>query len=347
MIRVLIVEDSPTVRELLVHILETDPELKVVGTACDGEQALEAVERLKPDVITMDINMPKRDGFEATREIMSTRPTPIVIISGHKNVHEVEIAFRAVEAGALALVPRPHGFGHPGYATSAQQCIQTVKLMSEVPVVRRWRTAPRETPAPSVQIPAPPVTEAIRVVAIGASTGGPKSIETILAALPRPFPVPILIVQHMAPGFIHGFADWLAAATGFTVSVAQHGQCPCAGQVYVAPDDWQMGVDKEGRLALSRGAREEYLRPSVSFLFRSLVNSLGRQAVCILLTGMGKDGAAELKAMKEKGAITIAQDSESTVVNGMPGEAVRLGAATYVLAPTAIATLLAGLVGQR
>jgi two-component system, chemotaxis family, protein-glutamate methylesterase/glutaminase len=348
MIKVLVVEDSPVVREFLVHLLSSDPGIQVIGTASNGEEALAAVQHKKPDVITMDIHMPKLDGFEATRRIMETRPTPIVIVSGSSSLQEVATTFRAIEAGALAAVSRPQGIGHPKHETSAKEMVQTVKLMSEVKVVRRWprlKSTPVVLPTPQMQVRRPPAE--LQVVAIGASTGGPLVLQTILSGLPKALPVPVLIVQHMAPGFVQGFAEWLAQSSGFPVHLPTDGEYPLPGRAYVAPDGVHMGVGTGGRVILNEDEPENGLRPSVSHLFRCVAQVFGRQAVGVLLTGMGRDGAEELKLMKDGGAVTIAQDKKSSVVHGMPGEAIRLDAATYVLSLENIAAALTGLVQQK
>jgi len=188
-----------------------------------------------------------------------------------------------------------------------------------------------------------PVTPDLKVVAIGASTGGPPAIETILSGLPKDFPVPLLIVQHIAAGFVQGFADWLANSTGLPVKIAAQGEQLLPGRAYIAPDDLQMGVENGGRIILSSSGPENGLRPSVSWMFRSVGEVFGKNAIGVLLTGMGKDGAQELKRMKEKGAVTIVQDKESSIVYGMPGEAVAIDAAAYVLSPVRIAEFLSGL----
>lgn len=348
MIRVLVVEDSPVVREFLVYILGSDPDIEVAGTARNGEEALEAVERVKPDVVTMDIHMPKLNGFDATRRIMETHPTPIVIVSGSSTAEEVATTFRALEAGALAIAPRPQGIGHPEHEVTAKELIQTVKLMSEVKVVRRWprSKAGRAVPsAPRVRTRQAPAE--VRVVAIGASTGGPLVLQTILSGLRKDFPVSVLIVQHMAPGFAEGFAEWLAQSTNFPVHMAAQGETVLPGHAYVAPDGFQMGLRSEGRIALSKDEPENGLRPSASYLFRSVAKVYGPHAVGVLLTGMGKDGAEELKLLKERDAVTIVQDKESSIVYGMPGEAVKLDAATYVLPPDKIPPALETLLSTK
>jgi two-component system, chemotaxis family, protein-glutamate methylesterase/glutaminase len=341
------VDDSSVVREFLVHILSSDPGISVVGTACDGEEALDVVRRQRPDVITMDIHMPKLNGLDATRLIMETDPTPIVIVSGSEDPSEVATTFNAMDVGALAVLRRPAGIGHPDHESMAQDMVQTVKLMSEVKVIRRWPRKRATAPAPQLAYGGlARGSTKTRIVAIGASTGGPPALETILTALPRDFPVPILIVQHMAPGFIGGFARWLATSSGLPVHVPTHGESLLPGHVYVAPDDHQMKVEREGKIALTKHDPEHGLRPSISYLFRSIAEAYGPDAVAGLLTGMGRDGAGELRLLKEHGAVTFAQDKDSSVVHGMPGEAIKLDAATLILPLEKIARVLANLVNH-
>ncbi|OGP92583.1 MAG: chemotaxis response regulator protein-glutamate methylesterase [Deltaproteobacteria bacterium RBG_16_48_10] len=350
MIKVLVVEDSPVVREFLVHILNSDPKIQVIGTAKDGEEALKVVEEKKPDIITMDINMPRMDGFETTRRIMELHPTPIVIVSGNWDTKEVATTFRAIEAGALTGVRRPAGIGHPEHGATVKELLDTVKLMSEVKVIRRWSRLRRQGPGPSIVPSAEselnPIPSKIRLVVMGASTGGPVVLQKILSELPKNFLSPLLIVQHMATGFIQGFVEWVSQTSGFPVRVAIHGELPLPGHAYVAPDGLHMGIGSSNRIALSHDEPENGLRPSVSYLFRSVMKTYGRNAIGVLLTGMGKDGAEELKLMKDSGSVTIVQDKESSVVHGMPGEAIGLGGATYVLPAARIAAALTNLVDR-
>jgi two-component system, chemotaxis family, protein-glutamate methylesterase/glutaminase len=347
MIRVLVVEDSPTMRDFLIQILCSDPDITVVGTAETGEEALEAVEQTRPDIITMDIHMPRMNGFDATRRIMETHPTPIVIVSGAGDATDTAKAFRAIESGALAVLRKPSGIGHPENESSTAELVRTVKLMSEVKVVRRWPRYRQAEPVPGPphckEIRLPAFQSQARIVAIGASTGGPPILQAILAALPRSFPVPVLIVQHIAAGFTQGLVEWLAQSSSLPVQIPIHGQSVLPGHVYVAPDGLQMAVGAGGLVQLRSDPPENGLRPSVACLFRSIANAYGPSAVGILLTGMGKDGAWELKLMKDQGAVTIAQDQETSVVHGMPGEAIRLGGATYVLSPEKIRLALTSL----
>lgn len=340
-VSVLIADDSPSMRLLLNHVLESDERIRVIATVNDGQAAIEFLEAgtVRPDVVLMDIHMPRLDGFEATRRIMETNPLPIVICTATADPKELAVAFRSMEAGAVACVEKPVGFEDPEFAVRAQNLQQTVRLMSEVKVVRRWVRPRVAASAPS---PAPPVARntLARVVGIGASTGGPPVLQNILSGLPRDFGAPLLIVQHIARGFLPGMVEWLNQTTGLHVHIAAHGALPAAGHAYIAPDDFHLGVSSSGRLVLAREAPENGLRPSVSYLFRSLADNFGAKAIGVLLTGMGKDGAVELKLMRDRGSLTIAQDRESSVVHGMPGEAIVLQAATQVLHADRIAGAL-------
>lgn len=347
-IRVLVVEDSLVQRELQVHLLEQDPQCEVVGTARDGREAVEQVRRIRPDVVAMDFHMPKMNGAEATRIIMETSPVPIVVISGSSARGEVAETFRVLDAGALIIIEKP---GSPD-GDAARKFVETIKLMAEIRVVRRWpgRGATKSTDS-SMPRPALLAGSTVRLVAIGASTGGPVALEGLLSMLPSDFSAPVAIVQHISPGFTEGFAEWLSDACGFPVSVAGDDERLDPGHAYVAPEGSHMTVkaDAHGhcRVRLSSEAQENGHRPSVSPFFRSVAAELGGRAIGVLLSGMGKDGAAELHALRETGAVTIAQDCESSVVPGMPGEAIRLDAAVHVLPPDQIGRLLASLVKQR
>ena len=347
MIKVLIVDDSASMRMFLEHILNAGPGLTVIGTAGNGEEAITQAERLAPDVITMDIDMPLMNGLDATRRIMETRPVPIVILSGVLDRDEVITSFRALEAGAVAALQKPQGEGHPDHAWEVEALIQTVKLMSEIKLVRRWPQAKKgETVSPLPETAGIRPSQTPQVVAIGASTGGPVVIKEILSLLEKRFTLPVLIVQHMSPGFIRGFAEWLALSAGLPVHVASDGVKLLPGNVYVAPDGCHMLVDRNKGIRLSDAPPENGLRPAVSALFRSVTKIYGGRAVGVLLTGMGRDGADELLIMKKMGAVTIIQDQASSVIYGMPGEAAKLDAASFTLPPAGIGALLAAIENQ-
>jgi two-component system chemotaxis response regulator CheB len=349
MIKVLVVDDSATFREFLKRTLNSDPEIMVTATACGGEESIAAVKRNPPDVVTMDINMPGMNGFEATRRIMELRPVPIVIVRGNRNTKVSETVSQALEAGALTVVTRPTGVRHLDHKPTVDEFIKTVKTVSKLKLrhrppkinlpVRTDSTASLFQP----EIVINPKVE-VTLVAIGASTGGPVVIRDILSELPRDFAVPILIVQHMSAGSAASFAEWLSHSTGMPVRLARPHERPRAGHVYIAPDSHHLGIDSEGYIKLSTNPPENGIRPSVAHLFRSAAINLGPKAIGVLLTGMGSDGSEELKYMQSSGAVTIAQDKESSAVHGMPGVAVNMNAANYVLPASKIPALLVSLV---
>lgn len=340
MARVLIVDDAPEMRDLLVYLLGSDPEIEIMGCATDGEDAVRMTRKNNPDVIVMDIHMPKMDGCEATRKIMQTCPTPIVIIVPGQGQDVAEAGMRAIQAGALVAVPRPIASGGRAQHAVSDALIRTVKSMAQVKVVRRWPALPRQvrdgeaTAAADGRQPAP------RLVLLGASTGGPAILRDILAELPPDYPLPVIIVQHMTAGFAAGFSQWLSTASGFPVRIAEDGAQLAGGSAYLAPDGYQLGVSRDLRIALAPLPAEHGMRPSVSYLFRSIPRNLRGATAAVLLTGMGKDGALELKCLKDEGALTIVQDRATSAVYGMPGEALKLGAARLVLEPKGIGKTL-------
>ncbi len=342
-IKVLVADDSPVMRTLLVELLNAAPGFQVIGAVDDGQAAIDFLERSgsRPDVLLVDIHMPNLDGFEVTRRIMETRPLPIIICTATADPRELAVTFRSIEAGAVACVAKPVALG-PDFEDRRRNLLQTVRLMAEVKVVRRWSRQRAPTVPSQLEVSAPRAAAGpgVRLIGIGASTGGPPVLQTILSSLPRDFPVPLLIVQHIAPGFLGGMVEWLSETTGLRVHIAAHGVTPLPGHAYVAPDDFHLGAGAGGRLLLAREAPEAGLRPAVSYLFRSLASTCGPSAIGVLLTGMGKDGAAELKEMRDRGACTIAQDRDTSVVHGMPGEAIEQGAAALVLPADRIAGAL-------
>ncbi len=355
MVKVLIVDDSATAQKYLEYIISSDKDLRVVGVAKDGEEATILTRLKRPDVVLMDIHMPKMNGYEATRKIMQAHPVPIVIISALLALDEGQNIFQAMQAGAVAVLEKPKGLGHTENDRMVAKLIQTVKLMSEVRVVRRISRfhepkAVHErllTKADIKPVLSKEIKKEIKVVLIGASTGGPPVIETILSRLVADFPYPVLIVQHIAEGFLEGMVEWLGRKTALRVQIPADGEYVMGGHVYFAPDSCNMGITRSSKIALDKTSPAKGPRPSVSYLFDSATKAFGKGAVGVLLTGMGKDGALELKMMRDKKAITIAQDKESSLVHGMAGEAIKMGAAAHILSPEKIVAFLNSLAGSE
>jgi len=321
-IRTLVAEASSANRALLVGALRSDPDIEVVGEARSGLEAVEMTKKLLPDIVTMDVRMPQLDGFEATRQIMVESPTPIVVVSSSVDVRDVEASMHALRAGALTVVPMPEGPESPAFEETTRRFVETVKSLSQVKVVRRWprRETGSEAPAPTVANARP------RVVAIGASTGGPAAISRILSELPGDFPVPILVVQHISRGFIEGVAAWMNTAGALRVKVAQDGEPLEARKVYLAPDGRHLGVAPDRRtIRISDEAPIGGFRPSATHLFESVAKTFGSAAVAVILTGMGRDGVDGLRKVREEGGHIIGQDEKTAVVYGMPGAAADAG----------------------
>ncbi len=336
MVRVLIVEDSSTMQMMLSEVLSSDPEIEVVGVASDGREGVTQTKKLKPDVITMDIRMPRMDGFEATRCIMSECPTPIVVVSASIDSPDLNISFNAMQAGALDIVEKPKGDAKD-FNAIRDRLVTAVKLMSEVKVIRR-----RNRPEPAARS-ALPVAEfssgmlsAVKMsrpalLAIGSSTGGPAALNVVLRGLPRDLPVPVVIVQHISNGFTKGLVDWLQRESALPLKIGQQDQRVYPGEVYFAPDDCHMIMLKRGILGMKKSPPVSFVRPSVTVLFQTIAEIYGDQAIGVILTGMGDDGAVGLRDMRDKGAVTLVQDEATCVVFGMPKAAIELGAARSTL----------------
>lgn len=340
MIRVLIAEDSITVRELLRELMRGSGDMTVVGEVGDGVEAVAMTKALRPDVVVMDIAMPKMDGFEATRQIMIEAPTPIVVVSASYDVRDVQVSMHAIRAGALTAIPKPCGPLSPQFEEDGRQFIETIRLMSQVKVVRRWADS---AGGPRPAVVAPPSVRP-KVVAIAASTGGPGAVHQVIADLPADFPVPILLVQHISPGFVHGLAAWLNTAGPLRVQVASDQEQLRPATVYVAPDGRHLGVARRSQIALADTPAINRFRPSANHLFSSVADEFGKSAVAVMLTGMGDDGCAGLAAIRREGGRIVVQDEKTSVVFGMPGAAVQAGLADWTLPIQEIAVTLRSLV---
>lgn len=341
-IRVLVVDDSFTVRKHIVEVLEGTPDFEVVGEASDGKTAIELCERLRPDVITMDMMLPIMSGLAATEYIMAFCATPILVVSASMNRGEVFKTYDALAAGAVDVLDKPGG-ADPDEVWE-RRLLSTLRLVARIPVISHPRARlgmGKASPWPTTVASAGAPQGDARVIAIGASTGGPAAILSVLNALPASFPVPILIVIHISEPFGEAMAEWLNGLVALRVRYASDGETlPARGQgcVLMAPPERHLVVRRD-QLVLTNDPERHSCRPSVDVLFESL-SAVGEQAVGCLLTGMGKDGAAGLLAMRRAGALTIAQDEATSVVFGMPGEAVRLNAAAHVTALADIPALI-------
>jgi len=354
-----IVNDLAVACEALRRAVAQDQALEVAWIARDGVEAVECARRARPDVILMDLIMPRMDGVEATREIMRVAPCPILVVTATVTGN-ASLVYEALGAGALDAVNTPT-FARGAEVDGAAELLRRIRLIARVeslpvhapqaapaiaPAAQRTSRA-RVAPALGVHQGSAP---GVPIVAIGASTGGPRAVADVIRALPRPFPAALLVVQHVSQLFVQGFAEWLAAETGARVVLARAGHAPQAGEVLVAAEDRHLVLASDGRLAY----RDEPVlhpsvqlhRPAVDELFASL--AAGRQrGVAVLLTGMGRDGAEGMLRLRRAGWHTIAQDQATSIVWGMPGAAVELGAACEVLPITAIAGAITGAIARK
>jgi two-component system chemotaxis response regulator CheB len=339
-IRVLIVEDSAVVREHLRRIISADSRLHVAGMAASGEEALALIDQVSPDVITMDIHLPGIQGFEATRRIMSHRPTPIVVVSGVGSA-EVSLTMRALKAGALSVVEKPAAATHRDYEAMAGRLCMQLAIMSEVKVVRQ-----RPQPFAGAVKELPGVSNVYRVLGVATSTGGPGALMELFTGLGAGFPLPVVVVQHMTPGFMEGFASWLAGVVPMPLELMEQRTRLAPGRVYLAPCHRHLILDGvHGALDDSPPVGSH--RPSADMMFSSMARTAGTSAIGVLLTGMGEDGAAGLRELRDAGGYTIAEDETSAVVYGMPAAAVRMGGASESLPLSGIARRIRELTGAH
>lgn len=345
-VKVLLVEDSPVALEILKRLLSSSPEVKVVGTARNGQEALKLIPQLQPAVICTDLHMKGMDGLEFTKQVMATDPKPILVISTSVQKEDSQTIFQLLEAGAVDVFPKPNAGLASDYERVKRELVNKVKVLAGVKVFTR-RQQPSVTTTNAAKFSfVPPTTERllsvttpIRVVTIGASTGGPQALHKILTQLPANFPVPVICIQHISEGFLQGLVDWMATECQLKVKIARSGELPLAGTVYFAPERSHLEVDAQGKFTCANYPPVDGHCPSVTVTFKS-VASFYRRAAGILLTGMGRDGAEGMRAIALAGGVTIAQDEKTCVVFGMPKEAIALGAAQQVLPIQEIAPFL-------
>jgi two-component system, chemotaxis family, protein-glutamate methylesterase/glutaminase len=363
-IRVVIVDDVSTVRMALKQILTTDGDMQVVGQGRHGRDAVALVHDLRPDIVLMDVDMPQMDGLEATERIMSESATPILIVTSSAVYDARGMPFSAIESGALDVFPKPSITDNRSWQNVGDRLRRTVRTLSRVKVVsRRRKRQDNQSPAPArhgvLESPVQPAPTGHgtrvrlgsgnfpRLVAIGTSTGGPLVIRQILENLDAEFQVPMVLVQHIGDEFVHGLVEWLDRNAPVRVVLAGNKQQIEPGTMAVAPGGIHIRVDDALRIRYFDGPMVHHCKPSVDVMFHSVAKNIGQQSLAVLLTGMGRDGAEGLRAVRACGGTTIAQDQATSVVFGMPGAAVELGAAQHVLSPAGISEVLLRLVREN
>ena len=344
-IRVVVADDSKVMRALLTAMIEDSEDFDVVGIAENGREVVDLAQELRPDVILMDVHMPEMDGHAATRQIMETVPTPVVMISASLRASEVSLSFEALRAGALTIMDKPVDPLSPRHEEAAKELRRTLRLMSEVRVVHRRRMG-AALESDNGQMETLASGRRVEIVAVASSTGGPSALSTMLEALPAPASVPIVIVQHISEGFVEGLAAWLSKRARHHVMVARDQQELTPGRVWLAPDGGHLVVNSARRLLVSAPSVGDHICPSGDRLLASVAAAYGSKAMGVVLTGMGSDGAAGLLEIARRQGITAAQGEESCVVYGMPRKAVEIGAASNVGSPSEIGDLIARVTQQ-
>ena len=331
-IQILVVDDSPVIRDILARMLQSEPGFDLVGTAQDGREAILMTAALHPDVVTMDLHMPQMNGVDAIRYIMKHTPTPIVVLAADVHEDSAVMAAQAIAAGALTVVEKPCGISPLDYDAVRGQLVMAIRLIAGVQLVTLAR---RDTARAVVE-----EGHHAKVVAIGASTGGPGILHRILHALPGDLPVPIVIVQHITAGFGAGFVRWLDSVTSINTRLAQDKEPLRSGTALIAPEEQHITVQAGGIVRLDTDAPVNGVRPSATRLFDSVAKVYRETGVGILLTGMGDDGAVGLEHLWRAGGYTVAQDEASCVVFSMPQSAIARGIVRQVLSPDEIAAFL-------
>ncbi|HET7831808.1 MAG TPA: chemotaxis-specific protein-glutamate methyltransferase CheB [Gallionella sp.] len=342
-IRVLLVDDSVLALVILRRILSSAPDIEVVGTAINGREALDLIPQLQPDVICSDLHMPVMDGFEFTKAVMERFPRPILVISVSVQGDQPDNIFQVIDAGAIDVMAKPKGGLESESGINAQELISKIRILAGVVVLRkRGRIEPGAGPVSRSAVSWNGFAQP-RIIGIGASTGGPQAFQEILSRLPADFSLPLICVQHISEGFTQGLVDWLSAQCKIRVQAAATGIVPQQGIAYFPQEGTQLMIDQHGRMDCSNEQTYGGHRPSINTTFTSLAQYYGSGAVGVLLTGMGRDGIEGMQAIAHAGGTTIAQDEESSIVFGMPKEAIAANAVRYVLSLSDIGTALARL----
>lgn len=339
-IRVLLVDDSPIAIEVIRRMLSIAPEIHIVGAAGNGAEALELIPSLRPDVVCTDLHMPTMDGLRLTREVMAHHPLPILVMSTSLQPDQTANIFAMLEAGAVDILAKPRGGLESDFGVIAHDLIRKIRILSGVKVVRRRAASNPSTDVAPASVSTPKPASRPRIVGIGSSTGGPQALEAILGALPREFPLPLMCIQHIAPGFMQGLVTWLGNCCRIGVRTAAAGEAPQPGVAYFAQDSRHLELDECGLFRCSSSGPLDGHRPSVDLAFTSIARCHGPSALGVLLTGMGRDGAQGLLDIERAGGFAIAQDEQSSIVFGMPKAAIQLGVKPLVLSIEQIAPTL-------
>jgi two-component system, chemotaxis family, protein-glutamate methylesterase/glutaminase len=341
-LRVLVVDDSALMRKLIPQILARDSEIEVVGTAMDGEFGLKKIEDLRPDVVTLDLEMPRMDGLETLRQITRRSRVPVIVVSA-LTTEGASATFKALALGAFDFVAKPRDAAYAHMNEIALDLISKIKVAAKSKLRNTTAAVVLDRPRPNKTGPRPR-REPTKVIAIGISTGGPNALQYLLQQLPGDFPGSIVVVQHMPAGFTEMFSRRLDESCAIDVKEAQSGDLLIAGRALICPGDRHIKVRRmplANTVVLSDEARMNGHRPSADVLFRSVAAEFGSRAVGVLMTGMGDDGAEGLGSMKDAGALTIAQSEESCTVFGMPKAAIERGYAMRVVPLDMLANALA------
>jgi two-component system chemotaxis response regulator CheB len=340
--RVLVVDDSPLMCKILTNIVNCDPQMIVAAVANNGKEAVDLVPRLKPDIITMDMDMPVMDGLEATKQIMASTPTPILIVASTVFKAGMEKVFKAISHGALDVIDKKE-LELVGQKKSGEALIAKIKFLTGVRVAERPSARLRKERS-VVDLRASTKEVSDKIVAVVASTGGPQALLEILKRLPEDFPCGIVIVQHITSGFLLGLVDWLNKECKIKVKIGEDSEEIQPGVAYMAPDNLQMRVEESGKISLSNEPAQGGHKPSGDVLLESVARTYGKGGVAAILTGMGRDGAMGMKAIKQCYGKTIAQNEKSCVVFGMPKAAVEMNVIDKVLPLESIAEEIVSIV---
>jgi two-component system chemotaxis response regulator CheB len=328
-VRALVVDDSRTARLTLRAALESEPGITVVGEAADGAEALRLTQLLSPDVVLMDVYLEHQNGLDVAGELMATRPCPIIAVTA---AHPTDpgLVFRSTDVGVLEIALKPPAPDHPDYEAARRHLVRLVRVLSQVPVVHR-PTRRRPGSAPDAKGAASSLPSMAGVVLLGASTGGPQALSAILAGVPAPYPLPIVVVQHMTKGFGRGFAEWLQDTTRHKLVLVEQAEQLRPGVVLLAADDRHLAFTSPQTLCPDDGPLVRFQRPSIDVLFESAARWFRGKVLGAVLSGMGDDGAVGLLALRRAGAVTLAQEPSACVVGGMPAQAIKQGGAARVV----------------